>query len=79
MDNKAEEGNIETMDTSDPHEDKEESINRKLKCHNVCQVSLQIGMKIYSLIPVFDCQKMKTQLNGNSHNKQILISCVDVT
>jgi hypothetical protein len=53
MDNKAEESNTEMMDTSVPHENKEESINGKLKFHNICQVSLQVHMKTYSLIPVF--------------------------
>jgi hypothetical protein len=54
MDNKAEESNIEMMDTSVPNEN-EESVNGKLKYHNVCQVSLQIAMETYSLIPLFYC------------------------
>jgi hypothetical protein len=52
MDDKAEESDEEMIDNSGPHENKnEESSNGKFKCHNMCQVSFQSGMKAYSVIP----------------------------
>jgi hypothetical protein len=48
----------------------------------ICRWETATSVKAYSLIPIFDFPKMKTQLNGNlegnNHNKHILMFCMDL-